>query len=117
MFRLGFLYSFVSRLSILIFFAVPALWAQTEASTGVISGTVHDQSGTVVVGVAVKVTHVQTGLTREAASNENGYYRFSLLPLGDYVLETSNSGFASMKRTGIKLGVGQELVVDVTMQL
>jgi hypothetical protein len=117
MFRLGFLYSFVSRLSILVFFAVPALWAQTEASTGVISGTVHDQSGTVVVGVAVKVTHVQTGLTREAASNENGYYRFSLLPLGDYVLETSNSGFASMKRTGIKLGVGQELVVDVTMQL
>ena len=33
------------------------------------------------------------------------------------MLDASSKGFAALKRTGIKLGVGQEIVIDVTMQL
>jgi hypothetical protein len=95
--------------------ALSPLHAQSEASTGVIAGTVRDQSSGVLVGVAVEAHHLQTGLVRRIVSNENGYYRFSLLPLGDYVVEASSNGFGSLKRTGIKLGVGQELVINLEM--
>ena len=101
----------------LLLSTISGVRGQTEASTGVISGTVHDQAGGILVGAAVQVHHRQTGLTRQIASNENGYFRFSLLPLGDYVLEASSKGFAALKRTGIKLGVGQELVINLEMQV
>lgn len=94
--------------------AALTLHAQTEAT---IAGSVRDQAGGLLVGATIEVQHVQTGLIRKAISNESGYYRFALLPLGDYVLNASDRGFAALKRTGIKLGVGQELVIDVTMQL
>jgi hypothetical protein len=101
----------------LVLSTVSAVHGQTEASTGVISGTVHDQAGGILVGAAVQVHHQQTGLTRQIASNDNGYFRFSLLPLGDYVLDASSKGFTELKRTGIKLGVGQELSINLDMQV
>jgi hypothetical protein len=101
-----------------LFLAVlPALRAQTEAATGVIAGTLRDPSGAILPKSTIQVHHTQTGLVREMTSNDNGYYRFSLLPLGEYVIEASHDGFATVKRTGIRLGIGQELVVDFSMQL
>jgi hypothetical protein len=101
-----------------LFLAVlPALCAQTEAATGVIAGTLRDPSGAILPKSTIQVHHTQTGLVREMTSNDNGYYRFSLLPLGEYVIEASHDGFATVKRTGIRLGIGQELVVDFSMQL
>ncbi len=91
--------------------------AQTEATTGVIAGIARDPGGAVLPRVSIRVHHAQTGLTRETKSSENGYYRLSLLPLGDYTLEASGAGFATLERTGIRLGIGQELVVNLDMQL
>jgi carboxypeptidase family protein len=93
------------------------LRAQTEAATGVIAGTLRDATGALLPKSNIRVHHEQTGLVREATSNDSGYYRFSLLPLGDYSIEASRDGFATLKRTGIRLGVGQELVIDLNMQL
>jgi outer membrane receptor for ferrienterochelin and colicin len=101
----------------LLLSTISGVRAQTEASTGVISGTVRDQAGGILVGSVIQVHHQQTGLVRQIASNENGYFRFSLLPLGDYALEASANGFAALKRTGIKLGVGQELLINLEMQV
>lgn len=101
----------------LLLVQLPVARAQTEAATGVISGTVRDPDGSVLPRAAIRVRHVQTGLVRETVSSENGYYRFALLPLGDYVLDASGKGFATLTRTGIRLGVGQELVIDLGMQL
>ncbi|HYL39495.1 MAG TPA: TonB-dependent receptor [Bryobacteraceae bacterium] len=96
---------------------VSQVHAQTEAATGVIAGTLRDQSGAVLPKATLQVRHTQTGLVREISSNDNGYYRFSLLPLGDYDMVISHEGFATLKRTGIHLSIGQELVVDLAMQL
>ena len=96
---------------------LPVCRAQSEAATGVIVGTIRDPAGSVLPHSAIRAHHVQTGLMRETASNDNGYYRFALLPLGEYVLDVSSKGFGALTRTGIRLGVGQELVIDLTVQL
>ena len=43
-----------------------------------------DSSGGVLPGVAVTCRNVRTGLTREAATNEVGIFRFADLPIGQY---------------------------------
>src|SRR5260370_41105206 len=100
----------------LLLSTIPGVRGQTESSTGVISGTVRDQAGGILVGSVVQVHHQQTGLTRQIGSNETGYFRFSLLPLGDYVLRASSHRPAALKRTGIKRGTGRELVINRQMQ-
>ena len=59
--------------------AAGSVWAQ---ATEQISGTVRDQSGAVLPGVEVTVTHTGTGAARTALSNESGSYVLSNLLIG-----------------------------------
>lgn len=90
-------------------------WSQVEATTGVISGTVRDPSGGVLPGVTIEVRNVETGLTRPYVTDQNGRYRAPLLPLGNYSITASLSGFSTLNRSGVRLGVGQELAIDLDM--
>ena len=47
-----------------------SLWAQLTVST--LRGTATDQSGAVVVNARIRVVHLETNLTREVDTNENG---------------------------------------------
>src|SRR5262245_66364846 len=58
--------------------------AQAQAANGAIEGTVTDASGAVVPNAKVKVVNLDTGLEREAPTNEKGIYRAPLLPVGRY---------------------------------
>lgn len=99
-----------------LIFAVP-LFAQTAATTGVITGTARDNNGGVLPGVTIQVKNTETNLAREQLTDANGRYRALLLPLGNYSITASLSGFTTLNRTGIRLGVGQELVVDLDMKV
>jgi hypothetical protein len=93
------------------------LRAQTEATTGVLTGAVTDSSGAVLQGVAIEILHTDTGLVRRVVSNEQGYYRAALLPLGSYSVKAQSAGFAVLQRTGVRLGVGQQLTLNLTMRV
>ena len=97
-----------------LLFLGATLWAQATAQ---ISGTVKDTSGAVIPGVEVKVTQTATGAVRTAISNENGQYVFANLPLGPYVLEASQPGFAAYVETGIVLQVDGKLTIDIPLKV
>jgi hypothetical protein len=84
-------------------------WAQ---ATGSISGTARDQSGGVLPGVTITVTHTDTGATRSTVSNESGAYALPNLPLGPYRLEATLQGFNTFAQTGIVLQVNSSPVVN-----
>ena len=92
-------------LSCLLFLGA-TVWAQATAQ---IAGTVHDASGAVIPGVEIKVTQTATGAVRTAVSNENGQYVFDNLPLGPYVLETSQPGFTAYVEKGNLAGYAASL--------
>src|SRR3989475_5075911 len=81
------------------------------------SGVVHDTTGAVVPGVSVIVKHVESGLMRTAATNETGGYSIQALPVGPYELTTDIPGFKQQVRRGINLVVGQEAVVNLTLEV
>src|SRR5499427_1661475 len=100
-------------LSCLLFLGA-TLWAQATAQ---ISGTVRDASGAVIPVVEIKVTQTATGAVRTAISNENGQYVFANLPLGPYMLEASQPGFAAYVETGIVLQVDSNLTIDIPLKV
>jgi outer membrane receptor protein involved in Fe transport len=89
--------------------------AQSQATTGSIEGSVADSNGALVPDARVAATNAQTGLTREATTNSEGLYRLLQLPVGDYYLTIEKQGFASVKRQGIKVQVGQKVPLDIEL--
>src|SRR5882672_5060426 len=88
-----------------------------QGSTGAISGVVRDATGAVIPGVTVNARHIESGLTRTAVSSETGGYNLQLLPVGAYEITTELPGFKQALRRGINLVVGQQAVVDLTLEV
>src|SRR3989454_2976204 len=88
-----------------------------QTSTATVLGVVKDTSGALIPGVGITIKHVDTGLTRNAITNERGAYSVPLLPVGAYEITTTMPGFKQAVRTGINLVVGQEAVVDLTLEV
>lgn len=88
-----------------------------EATKGEIRGTVKDSEGGVLPGVTVTAVHVETGQTRSTVTTESGVYRLPALMLGAHIVTAELQGFATIKREGITVGLGQVLTIDFTLQL
>src|SRR3989441_6580139 len=91
------------------------LAAQSQATTGVIRGTVTDPSGTPVAGATVVLHESQTGFQRQVATNDRGIFIAPLMPLGTYDVTARAVGLSETRRTGVRLGVGE--TVNLTLAL
>lgn len=63
------------------------------------------------------VKHTETGLTRAVVTNASGGYSVPSLPVGAYEVTAEKPGFRREMLRGIDLVVGQEAVVDLTLQV
>src|SRR5829696_139355 len=97
---------------------VPSLGlAQSQATTGVIEGTVRDESGGAIPGAAVVLRNTATNFERSVASDSDGRFRGLLLPLGPYRVAVSLAGFATHVREGLELQVGQTINLPVVLKV
>jgi hypothetical protein len=90
---------------------------QAQTASGTISGTVKDETGGALPGASVVVRNTETSLERRLATDEGGRYSAPNLPPGPYEVTASMDGFATTVRSGIRLTVGRDAVVDFAMQL
>src|SRR3989454_4928286 len=88
-----------------------------QGSTATISGVVRDATGAVLPGATVTARHIESGLTRTGGTNESGDYKMPSLPVGPYELTVDLPGFRQQVRRGINLNVGQEAVVNLTLEV
>ena len=85
--------------------------------TGNISGAVTDPSGSAVPDANVVVTNIGTGIERSTTTTSAGIFFFTNLPVGDYQLAVSKSGFKKSETTGIHVNVNDKLAFPVTLVL
>src|SRR5882762_5044400 len=88
-----------------------------QGSPGTISGVVRDATRAVLPGATVTARHIESGLTRTGGTNESGDYKMPSLPVGPYELTVDLPGFRQQVRRGINLNVGQEAVVNLTLEV
>ena len=95
----------------------PTTLGQSQATTGVIEGTVSDESGAVLPGVTVTLTNTATNFDKVLITDSRGRFRGLLLPLGPYRVTASLEGFATLVREGIELTVGQTINLRLQLQV
>jgi hypothetical protein len=91
--------------------------AAAQTSNATLQGTIADASGAVLPGVVVKLESPATGLSREIVTNAAGVYVFNFLPAGTYTVGAELSGFKTTRHDQIRLEVGQNLEINLQMEL
>ena len=89
-------------------------FAQLE--TGEIIGTITDASGAVFPGAQIVVRNILTGATTTLTSSAAGTFDAPVLPLGDYKITASASGFKTLVVDKVHISVGDRRRVDFTLQ-
>ena len=104
-------------LALLLLVLLPAaLFAQSQATTGVIEGTVVDASGAALPGVTVTIHNTATNYEQQQITDAGGRFRAVLLPLGPYEVTAALEGFAKSAQKGLDLGVGQTLTLSFKLK-
>jgi len=88
---------------------------QAQTVTGNVTGTVTDPSGAAVSGATVKARNVRTGVESEATTNPSGVYSIRFLPIGQYELTVTASGFATQAVPAFSLEIDQTAKFNVQM--
>src|SRR3984957_13918623 len=73
---------------------------------GGINGVVTDQGGASIPGAQVQITDEATGVTQSAVSSSAGEYNFPNLPLGQYTVSATSSGFETLKVEKVQVSAG-----------
>src|SRR5688500_12432837 len=103
----------ITAASLLMLLVAAAAWAQD----GAITGRVTDTSGAVLPGVTLSLTGSSVMGVRSAVSDDQGSYRFGLLPPGAYTLKFEIPGFNAVVREGIQLTAGFTSTLNVVMNV
>src|SRR5712664_3861222 len=113
-FRSAFACSFFMSLLLFAFVAMPA---HAQIQNGIFTGTVTDPQGAAVGGAEVAITNVGTNTTVSAKTNGEGLFRIPELPVGNYKITVTATGFKKAVRAGLYLGAGVIERVDLKLEL
>lgn len=72
-------------------------YAQTNLSS--ITGTVTDSTGAAIANCQVVITNLSTTAIRNSTTDSNGFYSVSALPIGNYTVSASTTGFKTSTST------------------
>ena len=82
-----------------------------------VRGVVTDTSGAVVTGVTLKITNVNTGISKQTTSSADGSYDFVNLIPGTYNMTATKAGFATFNVGNVKILANQIYVSPITMKV
>lgn len=102
---------------LMIFAILSCALAAAQDARGRISGRVLDPSGSTVPAVTVAVTNTKTGVRVAATTNDAGMYDILYLQPGVYDLSATVTGFKSYERKALEVRVGDQLAVDISLQV
>lgn len=88
--------------------------AQVSAS---VKGMVTDPSGAPVPSATVTANNTETGALRRVTTDDAGRYQIIWLAVGEYEITIAKPGFQEAVRSGIRLVVGQDAIVDLALQV
>src|SRR5215470_15215310 len=107
-----------SLLALMALLAAPIIArAQTQITTGVIQGTVLDESSAVVAGAVVEVKNTDTNLTKTLTTDSDGRFVFLQLPSGRYTLTVSKPGYTTLAQENLSLTVGQAINLNLGLKV
>ena len=90
--------------------------ARAQVDSGAILGNVTDTSGAQVRGAQVTVTNEGTNATLSSTSGNDGEYKFTPLPIGQYTVTVTFQGFSTLTQKHITVNVGADVVANFALK-
>ena len=116
--RFGVLRAAPARLLFLaLSLAALAQAAEAQVLYGSITGNVSDQTGAALTGARVEVVNTETGVLKNATTDERGGYLLTDLQPGAYKVTVSSPGFRQAVRTDQRVDSNAVLRVDVKLEV
>jgi hypothetical protein len=106
----------LALVTLLVLLPTPG-FSQSQATTGVISGTVVDQTDAALPGASVAIRNTDTNFEKTETTDTGGRFRAILLPLGPYRITVTLPGFTTLVREGVTLSLGQEVNLRLPLQV
>jgi len=106
-----------SIVAVLCTLLIPSAAFGQAVSTAEIHGVVTDAAGALVADAQIRAIQKDTAQVRTTVSGADGSYVLPNLPVGPYTLEAASPGFKTSVQTGLILQVGNNVQVDVALQL
>jgi hypothetical protein len=94
-----------------------ARFASAQVLYGSIAGTVTDPTGAVVSKAIVTATNTSTGLSRQTAADNAGYYSIPNLPQGAYDVAVSAVGFKPLTEKGVNVSINNVTRSDLGLEV
>lgn len=100
-----------------VFMCFGVAMSQAQSDAGDLQGTVRDQAGAVVANASVTARNTNTGVSRDATTNDDGFYKIVSLPPGDYEITVKATNYKTAVVPSVKLTIGQTLNQDVPLEV
>ena len=91
--------------------------AQARVTGADLGGLVTDEFGGVIAGAVAAIVNTETDVARTIETDAHGRFRVLALSPGSYSITVDRRGFASLRRDGIVLLLGQSAWLDFTMNV
>ena len=91
-------------------------FGQAQAAAADLQGVVKDATGAVVPNATVTARNPATNLSRNATTNDEGFYRIVNLTPGDYEITVEATNFKRAVLPRVTVTVGQSANVDVSLE-
>lgn len=112
----GYRRNFINRLAAMTCLVlVSSMLTLAQTSRGTVSGVVKDQTGAVIPGATVTLVNTDTTVERTVTTNDEGFYRFDAVDLGNYSVRIVASSFGTATKTGIIVNANQTSAVDADL--
>ena len=95
---------------------LPTLLLAQTTTTGELSGTVTDASGAVLPNAQVTLRSADSGTVHSTQTNSTGFYKFSLLQPGTYVVSAIAGGFTGSEKR-VQIGLGSSAAVNMRLEV
>jgi TonB family protein len=94
-----------------------ALQVSTQNPSGKFSGTVYDATGGVIPNATVILSNPEANTKDMTTTSATGYFEFTGLPAGRYVMQTLAKGFARKEMPDVVLRPNEDRSQNVTLEI
>src|SRR5438309_11757921 len=91
--------------------------SQAQSNAADLQGVVRDPNGAVVVNASVSARNVATNISREATTNDDGFYKIVNLSPGEYEIIVEVANYKTAVIPSVKITVGQTANQDVPLEV
>jgi hypothetical protein len=91
--------------------------SQAQSNAADLQGFVRDPNGAVVANASVTARNASTNTSREATTNDDGFYKIVSLPPGEYEVTVRVQNYKTAVIQSVKITVGQTVSQDIPLEV